>query len=96
MTRIELDVNDEWLAAARAELGTGSAEATIKAASSEVAQRYRAKQLIETLNAGEMDFSGSADAWRYGGGRDLSRLAENARAARRRLTSAVERIPFRG
>lgn len=79
MTRIELDVNDEWLAAARAELGTDGDEATINAALREIAHRYKAMQLAETFNAVEMDFSGSADAWRYGGGRDLSRLAEKAR-----------------
>jgi Arc/MetJ family transcription regulator len=79
VTRIEVDVNDEWLAAARAELGIDGDEATINAALSEVAHRYRAKQLVETLNAVEMDLSGSASAWRYGGGRDLSRLAELAR-----------------
>jgi hypothetical protein len=80
VTRIELDANEEWLAAASAEFGTDSAEATINAALSEIARRYRAKQLIETLKAVEMDFSGSADAWRYGGGRDLDKLPEKARA----------------
>jgi hypothetical protein len=81
VTRIELDVNDVWLAAARAELGTDGDEATINAALSEIARRYKAKQLVDTFNAVEMDFSGSGAAWRYGGGRDLSRLAEQARAS---------------
>jgi hypothetical protein len=45
----------------------------------ELERRKRAEELIATLSAVEMDFSGSADAWRYGGGRDLSRLAEQAR-----------------
>ncbi|WP_410787584.1 type II toxin-antitoxin system VapB family antitoxin [Kribbella sp. C-35] len=79
MARIDLDVNDEWLAAARAELGTSGDEETINAALSQFVRWRRAQRLIETLNAVEMDFTGSADAWRYGGGRDLSRLAENAR-----------------
>ncbi|MFD7157039.1 hypothetical protein ACFV9C_20740 [Kribbella sp. NPDC059898] len=38
-----------------------------------------ARALIATFNEVPMDFTGSADAWRYGGGRDLSRLAERAR-----------------
>jgi hypothetical protein len=44
-------------------------------------RRRRAQALIDVLNEVEMDFTGSADAWRYGGGRDLSRLAEKAREA---------------
>jgi hypothetical protein len=48
----------------------------------ELARRKRAKDLIAVLNEVEMDFTGSADAWRYGGGRDLSRLAEKAREGR--------------
>jgi hypothetical protein len=75
-------VNDEWLAGAREELGTDSAEATINAALRELAYRKRAKDLIAVLNSVELDFSGSADGWRYGGGRDLSRLAEEARDGR--------------
>ncbi len=82
MARVSLEVNDGWLAAAREELGTDSAEATINAALEELARRRRAKQLIATFETVEMDFSGSADAWRYGGGRDLSRLAEKARGGR--------------
>jgi hypothetical protein len=82
VSRISLDVNDEWLAAAREELGTDSAEETINAALGELARRKRAKDLIAVLNEVEMDFTGSADAWRYGGGRDLSRLAEKAREGR--------------
>jgi hypothetical protein len=78
MARISFDVNDEWLAGAREELGTDSAEATINAALRELVRRKRAERLIEVLNSVDMDFSGSADGWRYGGGRDLSRLAEEA------------------
>jgi hypothetical protein len=79
MARISFDVNGEWLADAREELGTETAEETINAALGEVARRKRAKDLIATLESVEMDFRGSADGWRYGGGRDLSRLAEKAR-----------------
>ncbi|TCC06379.1 hypothetical protein E0H45_25020 [Kribbella soli] len=45
----------------------------------ELERRRQAEELIAALDAVEMDFSGSAEAWRYGGGRDLSRLAEKAR-----------------
>ncbi|MFI7060899.1 type II toxin-antitoxin system VapB family antitoxin [Kribbella sp. NPDC050124] len=82
MTRISVDVNDEWLDAAREVLGTDSKVATINAALREFAGRKRAKDLIATLDEVELDVSGSADAWRYGGGRDLGRLEEDAREAR--------------
>ncbi|MFI5734786.1 type II toxin-antitoxin system VapB family antitoxin [Kribbella sp. NPDC051587] len=81
MTRISVDVNDEWLDAARAELGTDSKVETINAALHEFARRQRARALIATLDDVELDTSGSADAWRYGGGRDLSKLEEDAREA---------------
>lgn len=79
MTRISVDVNDEWLDAARAELGTDSKVETINAALGEFAARKRAKDLIDALDDIELDVSGSAGAWRYGGGRDLSRLEKDAR-----------------
>lgn len=82
MTRISVDVNDEWLDAARAELGTDSKVETINAALHEFAQRRRAKALIATLDDIELDVSASNDAWRYGGGRDLNTLEEDAREAR--------------
>ena len=82
MTRISVDVNDEWLDAARAELGTDSKVETINAALRELAARKRAKDLIATLDDIELDVSGSADAWRYGGGRDLSQLEKDAREVR--------------
>ncbi|MDX2972024.1 DUF2191 domain-containing protein [Kribbella solani] len=82
MTRISVDVNDEWLEAARAELGTESKVETINAALHELARRKRAKDLIATLDDIELDLRGSADAWRYGGGRDLGKLVEEAREDR--------------
>lgn len=82
MTRISVDVNDEWLDAARAELGTDSKVETINAALHEFARRKRAKDLIAALDDIELDVSASADSFRYGGGRDLSRLEEDARGAR--------------
>lgn len=42
----------------------------------------QADQIAAAFEAVEMDFRGSARAWRYGGGRDLSRLVEDARATR--------------
>ncbi len=65
MTRITVDVNDEWLEAAREELGT-----------------RRAVDIVGAFDGVEMDFTDSPDAWRYGGGRDLSRLEEDARQAK--------------
>jgi hypothetical protein len=82
MTRISVDVNDEWLEAARAELGTDSKVATINAALQAFAVRRRGKEIAEIFASAPMDFSGSAEAWGYGGGRDLEGLAERAREDR--------------
>ena len=79
MTRITVDVNDEWLEAAREILGTDTKVGTINAALEIFAQRKKAAEIIALLDSAEMDHTGSADAWRYGGGRDLSRLVEAAR-----------------
>lgn len=82
MTRISVDVNDEWLEAARAELGTDSKVETINEALREFADRRRAKDLIATLDEVQLDFSESSEQWRYGGGRDLSQLEKDAREVR--------------
>jgi hypothetical protein len=79
MTRITVDVNDEWLEAAREELGTDTKVATINEALHKFALRKKAKEIMDALDSVEMDFTGSEKAWRYGGGRDLSRLEEAAR-----------------
>ncbi|WP_017541509.1 MULTISPECIES: type II toxin-antitoxin system VapB family antitoxin [Nocardiopsis] len=79
MTRITIDVNDEWLEAAREELGTGTKVATINAALASFADRRKAKAAIEAFDEVDMDFEGSSASFGYGGGRDLSRLAEEAR-----------------
>jgi len=81
MTRITVDVNDEWLEAARAELGTETKVATINAALHSFAVRRRAIDIVTAFGSVEMDYSASAHAHRYGGGRDLSRLEEDAREA---------------
>jgi hypothetical protein len=79
MTRITVDVNDEWLDAAREALGTETKVATINAALRTFALRRQAKEIVSAFDQVPMDFSGSDRAWGYGGGRDLSRLAEDAR-----------------
>jgi hypothetical protein len=81
MTRITVDVNDEWLEAAREELGTDTKVATINAALHAFAVRRRAAAALAAFETVEMDYEGSAEAWRFGGGRDLTRLEERARAA---------------
>ncbi|MGC4876504.1 type II toxin-antitoxin system VapB family antitoxin [Micromonospora sp. DT43] len=81
MTRITVDVNDDWLDAAREVLGTDSKVATINAALHAFAVRRQAREIVAAFDQVEMDFTGSADAWRYGGGRDLERLTEQARDA---------------
>ena len=79
MTRITVDVNDEWLQAAREVLGTETKVGTINAALHAVALRKQAREILAALDSVPMDFTGSEDAWRYGGGRDLSKLIERAR-----------------
>ncbi|SFC02305.1 antitoxin of type II TA system, VapB [Micromonospora sediminimaris] len=79
MTRITVDVNDEWLEAAREVLGTETKVATINAALHAFALRRQAREIVSAFDQVEMDFTDSAEAWRYGGGRDLGRLVEDAR-----------------
>lgn len=80
MTRITVDVNDEWLDAAREELGTDTKVATINAALQAFALRRKAAEIVAAFDSVHMDFDDSDQAWGYGGGgRDLSRLAEDAR-----------------
>lgn len=79
MTRISVDVNDEWLEAAREVLGTDTKVATINAALHEFAVRKQAKEIAAVFASVPMDFSGSAEAWGYGGGRDLEGLVAKAR-----------------
>lgn len=79
MTRITVDVNDEWLDAAREELGTDTKVATINAALHAFAVRRKATEILAALDSVELDLMDADRAWGYGGGRDLSRLAEDAR-----------------
>ena len=79
MTRITVDVNDGWLEAARVVLGTDTKVATINEALRIQAQKAKAAEILAALDSVEMDYTRSADSFRYGGGRDLSRLDELAR-----------------
>jgi Arc/MetJ family transcription regulator len=79
VTRITVDVNDEWLEAAREILGTDTKVATINEALHKFALQKKAAEIMAALDSAEMDFTGSERAWRYGGGRDLTRLEEKAR-----------------
>jgi hypothetical protein len=79
MARITVDVNEEWLDAAREVLGTDSKVSTINAALHAFALRKQAAEIVDAFDSVPMDFTGSVDAWGYGGGRDLSRLVEDAR-----------------
>lgn len=82
MTRITVDVNDEWLESARQVLGTGTKVATINEALRLQALRVQAARIMDAFDSVPMDFSGSGGSFGYGGGRDLSRLAEDARPGR--------------
>lgn len=79
VTRITVDVNDRWLEAARVVLGTDTKVATINAALHAQALKAEAAEMLAAFDSAEMDF-GPTDGFGYGGGRDLSRLAEQARA----------------
>jgi hypothetical protein len=81
MTRITVDVNDEWLDAAREVLGTDTKVATINAALEVFARRRQAVDIVAAFAEVEMDFTGSDAGWRHGGGRDLSHVVEDARRA---------------
>jgi Arc/MetJ family transcription regulator len=82
MTRITVDVNDEWLEAAKKVLGTATKVATINEALRAQAVKDQAARILAAFDSVTMDFTGSEDAFGYGGGRDLSRLAEQARKGR--------------
>jgi hypothetical protein len=79
MARITVDVNDGWLEAARVVLGTDTKVATINEALRIQALKAEAAEILAALDSVEMDYTGSADGFRFGGGRDLSRLDELAR-----------------
>ena len=74
-----MDVNDGWLEAARVVLGTETKVATINAALHAQALKAEAAEMLAAFGSVEMDF-GAPDGFGYGGGRDLSKLEEQARA----------------
>jgi Arc/MetJ family transcription regulator len=82
MTRITIDVNDEWLEAARKVLGTSTKVATINEALRAQAVKDQAAKILAAFDSVTMDFTGSEESFGYGGGRDLSRLADQARKGR--------------
>lgn len=82
MARITVDVNEEWLDAARRVLGTGTKVATINEALRVQAVREQADGILAAFDSVPMDFSGSGDGFGYGGGRDLSQLEDQARNGR--------------
>jgi Arc/MetJ family transcription regulator len=88
MTRISVDVNDEWLEAAREELGTETKVATINEALRSFAERKKAKEIIAALDSVRMDYTDSDRPVREGWGRDLGRLEEKAREELRDELSA--------
>jgi Arc/MetJ family transcription regulator len=81
MTRITVDVNDEWLEAAREVLGTETKVATINEALRTFAVRRQAIEIAAAFAEVKLDLSGSGEAWGHHGGRPLDRLVEDARAA---------------
>ncbi|MEA2973228.1 MAG: hypothetical protein QOG82_1686 [Actinomycetota bacterium] len=80
MARITVDVNERWLADAKEVLGTETKVATINEALRSFAVRKQAMEIVDALDRVVMDFEGSGDSFGHGGGRDLSRLAEDAQA----------------
>jgi hypothetical protein len=74
MARITVDVNEEWLAAARDVLGTDTKVATINAALHSFAVRKQAADIIAAFDSVAVDLGDADRAWGYGGGRDLARL----------------------
>lgn len=79
MTRITVDVNDEWLDAARDALGTDTKVATINAALQVFALRRQAAEIVAAFDAVPVELGDGVDSWGYGGGRDLSALATDVR-----------------
>jgi hypothetical protein len=67
---------------AREVLGTDTKVATINAALRAFAVRRQAVDVIAALDSVRVEYSGSEHGWRFGGGRDLSRTAEQAREER--------------
>lgn len=69
MSRTVIDVDDEALTAAAAELGTTSKVATVNAALRRVANQRAAASMLDILDEADADLSNDAlrGAWRDGG-----------------------------
>ncbi len=83
MARITVDINEEWLAAARDVLGTDTKAATINAALRSFAVRKRATEIVAAFDSvPPVDLGHDGRSWGYGGGQDLARLEEDLREDR--------------
>jgi Arc/MetJ family transcription regulator len=80
MARITVDINEGWLEAAQVVLGTTTKVATINEALRLQALKAQAARILAAFDSVPMDFENTPDSFGYGGGRDLSRLADDVRA----------------
>jgi hypothetical protein len=80
MISITVDVDGYWLEAAGQALHTRTTAETVNEALRACGMRIKAAELMAALDSVELDCTGSLRAWRYGGGRDLSRIEEDAKA----------------
>ena len=62
MARITVDVNEEWLEAAREVLGTDTKVATINAALHSFALRRHAVDIVAAFDSVQVEFEGSEQA----------------------------------
>ena len=74
-----VEVNGDWLDLVGRMLDADGEAATIDAALRFV-MRAKAAEITALLSSVDVDFTDSHLAWRYGGGRDLSKLVEKARS----------------
>lgn len=81
MARITVDINEGWLEAAQVVLGTTTKVATINEALRLQALKAEAAGILAAFDSVPVDFANIPDSFGYGGGRDLSRLADEARGA---------------
>ena len=88
MGRITVDVNEEWLAAAQEVLGTDTKVATINAALRAFAVRRQARDIVAAFDSVSIEFDLSGEVWGFHGGRDLSTLERDAKAAAERDASS--------
>jgi hypothetical protein len=85
--RITVDVNEEWLEAAREVLGTDTKVATINAALHAIAVRRQARDIVAAFDSVPIEIAG--DGWGFHGGRDLSTLEDDVGQAAKRHAHAT-------